>query len=141
MPSCEAVAAGSRRAAVSARFAGKLAPTVRQPELCIACAIPLMLAMSAWNVASSCLPPARQRSSKPTCRKLMGSTYGLRSRIARRNVRDASSSSFWRVSFKIRSTQFRYSVRMAGKNFSCRSPASLEIDHCVQDDARAVVAA
>ncbi len=41
----------------------------------------------------------------------MGSTYGLRSRIARRNVRDASSSSFWRVSFKIRSTQFRYSVR------------------------------
>ena len=45
-----------------------------QPVPCIACAMPLMLAVSAANTGPSWRPPARQRSSMSTCRKLIGST-------------------------------------------------------------------
>jgi hypothetical protein len=65
---------------ISARFAGKLAPAFRQPVLCIACAMPLMLAARRVRVKTRKAPVAQhgyQHCDQPeACHQRKGDEMG-----------------------------------------------------------------
>lgn len=62
------------------------------PVLCNPCAMPPTVATSVSNNSRSWRLEARQRCSKSICIRFIGSTYGLRSSIARCSVRSRSSN-------------------------------------------------
>src|SRR4029077_15962240 len=102
-----------RQVARGRRTDGDGARRAAHPVLCSPWAMPATLASSASNRSRSVRPPARQRCSRSTCIRLMGSREGLRSWIERCRVGSESSSAPLPLTARICSHALSNSLRIS----------------------------